>query len=33
MTRLPRVVLPGHPLHVNPRGNRRALTFFEEEDD
>jgi hypothetical protein len=32
MARLPRLVIPGHPHHLTPRGNRRAQTFFEEGD-
>ncbi len=32
MARLPRIVIPGYPHHVTQRGNRRAQTFFEEED-
>jgi len=32
MARLPRLVIPGHPHHVTQRGNRRAQTFFEEND-
>jgi hypothetical protein len=28
MSRLPRLVLPGHPHHVAQRGNRRERTFF-----
>ncbi len=30
MTRMARVVAPGLPHHVTPRGNRRMKTFFEE---
>ncbi len=32
MTRLPRVVVPGLPHHVTPRGNRRQRTMFRDED-
>lgn len=32
MARLPRIVVPGLAHHVTQRGNRRAQTFFEEED-
>lgn len=32
MARLPRLVLPGIPLHVTQRGNRRERTFFEDGD-
>jgi len=32
MARLPRIVIPGYPHHVTQRGNRRARTFFEEND-
>ena len=32
MSRLPRLVIPGHPHHVTQRGNRRAQTFFEDND-
>ncbi len=32
MARLARLVIPGLPYHVTQRGNRRATTFFEEED-
>ena len=32
MSRLPRLVLPGHPYHVTQRGNRRLQTFFEDGD-
>ncbi|MBA3940098.1 MAG: transposase [Sphingopyxis sp.] len=32
MARLPRLVIPGVPYHVTQRGNRRAPTFFEDED-
>jgi putative transposase len=32
MARLPRLVIPGIPYHVTQRGNRRAPTFFEEDD-
>ncbi|QQO21021.1 transposase [Bradyrhizobium diazoefficiens] len=32
MTRLARVVIPGHPHHVTQRGNGRARTFFEDAD-
>ena len=32
MARLPRIVVPGVPLHVIQRGNNRQVTFFSEED-
>jgi putative transposase len=32
MARIARVVVPGVPHHVTQRGNRRQVTFFEEED-
>jgi len=32
MARLPRIVIPGHPLHVIQRGNNRQATFYAEED-
>jgi putative transposase len=32
MTRLARVVIPGHPHHVTQRGNGRARTFFDDGD-
>ena len=32
MTRLARVVVPGHPHHVTQRGNGRAWTSFGEAD-
>ena len=32
MARLPRFVLPGHPQHVNHRGNNRHVTFADEAD-
>jgi putative transposase len=32
MTRLARMVIPGLPHHVTPRGNRREAIFFEDED-
>jgi len=32
MARPPRLVIPGLPYHVTQRGNRRAQTFFEEND-
>ena len=32
MARIARVVVPGIPLHITQRGNRRQRTFFEEED-
>ncbi len=32
MARLPRVVLPGCPLHIMQRGNDRQATFFTEPD-
>ncbi|MDF1777566.1 MAG: transposase [Rhizobiaceae bacterium] len=32
MARLARIVVPGLPLHVTPRGNRRGRVFFEDAD-
>ena len=32
MARLPRIVIPGQPLHVIQRGNNRQKTFFKVED-
>ncbi len=32
MSRIPRLVVPGHPHHVTQRGNRRQKTFFKAED-
>lgn len=32
MARLPRIIVPGIPLHVIQRGNNRQATFFAEED-
>ena len=32
MARLPRVVLPGCPLHIIQRGNNRQATFYTEAD-
>jgi REP-associated tyrosine transposase len=32
MARLPRIVIPGLPHHVTQRGNRRAQTFFSDDD-
>lgn len=32
MARLPRIVIPGYPLHVIQRGNDRQPVFFAEED-
>lgn len=32
MARLPRIVLPGYPLHVVQRGNNRQACFFSEDD-
>ena len=32
MARLARLVIPGLPYHVTQRGNRRALTFFDDGD-
>jgi len=32
MARLPRIVIPGYPLHVIQRGNDRRPVFFAEED-
>ncbi len=32
MSRLPRLVIPGHPHHVTQRGNRRTQVFFNKGD-
>ena len=32
MPRKPRIVLPGHPVHIIQRGNNRTATFFTDED-
>jgi putative transposase len=32
MARLPRIVIPGQPLHIIQRGNNRAPCFFADED-
>ena len=32
MARLPRVVVPDHPLHVIQRGNNRQAIFFADQD-
>jgi len=32
MARLPRIVIPGLPMHVIQRGNNRQATFFAEDD-
>ena len=32
MARLPRIIVPGLPLHIIQRGNNRQATFFSEED-
>ena len=32
MARLPRLVIPGHPLHIIQRGNNRQAVFYAEED-
>jgi putative transposase len=32
MARLPRIVVPGHPLHIIQRGNNRQPVFFREGD-
>ena len=32
MSRLARLIVPGHPHHVTQRGNRRAPVFFEDGD-
>jgi len=32
MARMPRLVVPGYPHHVTQRGNRRMITFFNQED-
>ena len=32
MARLPRVVIPGHPIHIIQRGNNRQAVFYADED-
>jgi len=32
MARLPRIVVPGLPLHIIQRGNNRLPVFFADED-
>ncbi len=32
MSRKPRIVLPGHPVHIIQRGNNRTATFYTHED-
>jgi len=32
MARMPRIVVPGQPLHIIQRGNNRQATFYAEED-
>jgi putative transposase len=32
MARLPRIVIPGQPLHIIQRGNNRAPCFYAEDD-
>ena len=32
MARLPRIVVPGQPLHIVQRGNNRQAVFFADED-
>lgn len=32
MARLPRIVIPGYPLHVIQRGNNRQAIFYADED-
>jgi len=32
MARMPRIVLPGQPMHIVQRGNNRQATFFANED-
>jgi len=31
MARLPRLVIPGQPMHIVQRGNNRQATFFANE--
>jgi len=33
MPRKPRIVLPGHPVHIIQRGNNRSATFFSDDDN
>ncbi len=33
MARLPRLVVPGQPLHIMHRGNNREAVFFGEDDE
>ncbi|HEY4655524.1 MAG TPA: transposase [Chryseolinea sp.] len=32
MPRKPRIVLPGHPVHIIQRGNNRSATFYTDDD-
>jgi len=32
MARLPRLVIPGQPMHIVQRGNNKQATFFADED-
>jgi putative transposase len=32
MPRKPRIVLPGHPVHIIQRGNNRSATFYSDDD-
>jgi len=32
MARIARIVAPGYPHHITPRGNRRQQIFFNDED-
>ena len=32
MPRIPRLFLPGHPMHVVQRGHNRAQVFFGQDD-
>ena len=32
MPRKPRIVLPGHPVHIIQRGNNRSATFYADDD-
>lgn len=32
MPRPPRIILPGHPVHIIQRGNNRSATFYADED-
>ncbi len=33
MPRKPRIVLPGHPVHIIQRGNNRSATFYSDQDN